>query len=104
MDLPSPNATLEGDSWPGSVSVVRAEPMDGRVSLEVIGEHADHLYQRLRFPDDLDKIVQWSGPSVGLSGQSEAFFLGIEAHRIGYAFQLDSLYTVNVSQLDALPD
>jgi len=38
-----------------------------------------------------------------LSGNPEAFFLAIEAHRIRLAYEFDPLFAVNVSQVDPLP-
>jgi len=103
MDLPSPDAILEGDFWPEPVRVVRTSRMGARVNVEAVGTRTGQFYRRLLAPDDLSKIGQRSGPVADFSGRSEAFFLGIEAHRIRYAFQFDPLYAVNVSQVDALP-
>ncbi len=103
MDLPSPDTILEGDFWPEPVRVLRASHLGGRISLQAVGVQTGQLYQRLLSPADLQRIQQRRAAALDFSGSGEAFFLGIEAHRIRYAFQFDPLCAVNVSQVDALP-
>ncbi|MQK95324.1 DEAD/DEAH box helicase family protein, partial [Escherichia coli] len=53
--------------------------------------------------DDLQKIEVLPQQAYTFTGNSEALFLYLEAHRIKNAFQFDPLYAVNVSQIDPLP-
>ncbi|MGQ9730940.1 MAG: helicase-related protein [Candidatus Zipacnadales bacterium] len=103
MNLPEPDAVLEGDFWPETVRVIRAKQVGSRIKVEAEGEHTHQFYSRVLSPDDLARLRKVVRGAVDFSGRSEAFFLAIEAHRIRYAYQFDPLYAVNVSQVDPLP-
>lgn len=103
MDLPNPDDVLEGDFWPEPVRVVRSHMVGGHVSLEAVGEQTHQFYARLFSEQDLSRVHRLTATARSFAGRPEAFFLGVEAHRIRYAYQFDPLYAVNVSQVDPLP-
>lgn len=103
MNLPEPDTILEGNFWPEAVRVVSARPVGECIKVEAVGERTRQFYSRLLSAEDLAQVRRVSPVARDFSGNAEAFFLSIEAHRIRYAYQFDPLYAVNVSQVDPLP-
>jgi superfamily II DNA or RNA helicase len=96
-------ALVEADFWPEGVRVVATQPRGSWLKVEAVGVRSGRFYSRLLAPKELERIRVAPPAGRDLAGRAEAFFLGIEAQRIRHAFQFDSLYAVNVSQIDALP-
>ncbi len=103
MNLPDADTILEGSFWPEPVRVLSTRQVGGRVKVEAVGERTRQFYSLLLSPEDLAQVRRASRAAVDFSGRGEAFFLGVEAQRIRYAYQFDPLYAVNVSQVDPLP-
>ncbi|MBC7224765.1 MAG: DEAD/DEAH box helicase family protein, partial [Anaerolineae bacterium] len=103
MNLPRPGAILQGDFWPEPVRVVARAWVGGRVRVEAVGVRDSRYYDLLLSPEDLARVREHAPEALDFSGNSEAFFLAVEAHRIRFAYQFDPLYAVNVSQVDPLP-
>jgi len=60
----------------------------------------------IRRPLDAEELAGLSrvrGADYTYDGDAEAFLLGVEAHRIGIAYQFDPLFAVNSSVVDILP-
>ncbi len=99
-----PNSILKGPFWREKVRVISIKEIDeNQVKIEAVGLVSKTFYNPILSVDDFKKIDVLSERVVGFSGDSEAFFLFTEAHRIRNAFQFDPLYAVNVSQVDPLP-
>ena len=94
---------LEGPFWNERVRVVSVKKIGASMELQVVGLKTDTFYPRVLTESDLSKIRILDLKERDFSGDSERFFLGIEAHRIRFAHQFDPLYAVNVSQIDPLP-
>jgi len=103
IDIPRPDDVLEGDFWPEPVRVLRSGMVGDYVKLDAVGEQGQRFYTRLFTEQDLSHVRRVSARARSFAGRAEAFFLGVEAHRIRYAYQFDPLYAVNVSQVDPLP-
>ncbi len=103
MRLPQPDTVLEGDFWPEPVRVVRSQALGMRVLIEAVGEQSRQLYSHLFSQEELDQIRFIPRAARDFSGRAEAFFLGIEALRIGFAHIFDPLLALNASQVDPLP-
>lgn len=103
MSLPQPGVILEGNFWPERVRVISTQQIGSRIKVEAVGERTRQFYSLLLSPEDLARVCQVSPLAIDFCGRPEAFFLGIEAHRIRYAYQFDPLYAVHVSQVDPLP-
>jgi superfamily II DNA or RNA helicase len=103
VNLLSAGLVIEADFWPELVRIVATQPLGSRLKVEAVGTRSGQFYSRLFAPVELD-LIQVAAPlGRDLAGRGEAFFLGIEAHRIRHAYQFDPLYAVSVSQVDALP-
>lgn len=98
-----PNDVLEAGFWPEPVRVLTVRSLGNRVQLEAVGIRTKKFYSRILAGDDLSQIHIASVSARSFSGNAEAFFLAMEAHRIRLAYQFDPLFAVNVSQVDPLP-
>jgi len=98
-----PDDVLEGPFWSEPVRVLTIRPVGNRLQIEAVGTKTEKFYRRLLAPADQAQVRVVSAPVQVVSGDPEAFFLAIEAHRIRLAYQFDPLFAVNVSQVDPLP-
>jgi len=103
MDLPKKGTILQGDFWPEAVRVVACKLLGDIIRIDAVGVKKEQFYSQLLSQDDLAQLRIVEPETTTFSGDGEAFFLGIEAHRIRSAYQFDPLYAVNVSQVDPLP-
>ena len=99
----NPNDLLEAPFWPEPVRVLNIQPVGSLTQIEAVGTKKQQFYSRLLSQAELAQVRVVSKTAPGLSGDAEAFFLAIEAHRIRFAHQFDPLLAVNVSQVDPLP-
>lgn len=94
---------LKGDFWPEPVRVLNVADLGNYIKIEAVGERTRQYYSQMISQKDLDQVEVLTSKIPTFQGNGEAFFLGIEAHRIRYAQQFDPLFAVNVSQVDPLP-
>lgn len=98
-----PGDVLEALFWPEPVRVLVVQPLGHRLRIEASGVRTQKLYSCVLTQADLEKAERSSVAPMDFSGDPEAFFLAVEAHRIRLAYQFDPLFAVNVSQVDPLP-
>lgn len=103
MELPKANDILEGVFWQEPVRVLTIQPFGQLVRLEAVGTRTQQFYSRIFTLADLAQVRLAPATGRDFQGRGEAFFLGIEGHRIRFAQQFDPLFAVNVSQVDPLP-
>ncbi len=103
MNHLAPNQVIEGPFWSEPLRVLSVCPIGQGWRIEAVGRHSRRYYDHTLQPADLAQIrvVQEKRPTF--TGNAEAFFLALEAHRIRLAHQFDPLLAVNVSQVDPLP-
>ncbi|MCS7301716.1 MAG: DEAD/DEAH box helicase [Fimbriimonadales bacterium] len=99
-----PGSIIESAHFPEPVELIRLEPLGaGYWQLDARGCNTRTAYQQIVSEDDLQQMRIASPPQRDFRGDPEAFFLGVEAHRLHYAYLFDPLLAVNVSQIDPLP-
>ena len=103
--LPVPiGSIVESSHFREPVRVVQVQPFgDGFWQIYAQGVRTKQAYEGVFSEADL---AQWQiqAPLMrDFQGDPEAFFLGIEAYRLHYAYLFDPLLAVNVSQIDPLP-
>ncbi|MEM3697682.1 MAG: helicase-related protein [Candidatus Bathyarchaeia archaeon] len=103
QEFPEPESILEGPFWPERVKVISSKAIGSNLEIRAIGLKTQRFYSNIFTEGDLSKVRQIEVKRKDFSGEGEAFFLAIEAHRIRHAFQFDPLFAVNVSQIDPLP-
>lgn len=98
------NTVLKGSRWNEPIKVVKTEQHSDYIVLSAVGLNTKQYYYELLFPEDLHNIqILTETESLDFSGDSDDFFLGIEAHRIRLAYEFDPYNAVNISQIDPLP-
>ncbi|MEM3647050.1 MAG: DUF3883 domain-containing protein [Thermofilum sp.] len=98
-----PDDILEAPFWHERVRVLRIQPVGNYVNIEAVGLSTRQLYTHVLSQDDLKKVHVIAPAARTFSGNAEAFFLAVEAHRIRLAYQFDPLFAINVSQVNPLP-
>ncbi len=95
---------VESSHFREPVRVVQVEPLGaGLWRIVAQGIHTAQAYNPIFSEADL-AYLRVQKPAVrDFQGDPEAFFLGIEAYRLHYAYLFDPLLAVNVSQIDPLP-
>ena len=106
MDAPlRKGQVLESSRYPEPVKVIELEPYggDGIWLLRAVGVNSRQYYEEILTTDELRALCPATPLASDFRGDSELFFLGIEAHRLRAAYLFDPLLAVNVSQIDPLP-
>jgi len=99
-----PGSIIESAQFPEPVELIRLEPFGaGYWRLDARGCDTRTAYQQIVSDDDLQQMRIATPALRDFKGDPEAFFLGVEAHRLHYAYLFDPLLAVNVSQIDPLP-
>ncbi len=96
------NAILSGPLLPEPISVVMVEPLGD--SYKIMGKGMETG----RFHDPVLSLEQIAQLSVSpgrepFDGESERFRLGIEAMRIGLAYEYDPYFSLSIARVDPLP-
>ncbi len=99
----SPGQTIEGPFWGEPLRVLAVHPVGRGLRIEAVGLRSRRYYDHTLQPADLARVRAAPHEARTFTGNSEAFFLALEAHRIRLAHQFDPLLAVNVSQVDPLP-
>jgi len=99
----TPGQTIEGPFWGEMLRVLSVRPVGRGLRVEAVGVQSGRYYDHLLQPEDLAQVRAALPTARTLTGNAEAFFLALEAHRIRLAHQFDPLLAVNVSQVDPLP-
>ncbi|MCS7216763.1 MAG: SNF2-related protein [Candidatus Bipolaricaulota bacterium] len=84
--------------------ILQAEVRGELLRLVAVGAKSQRYYGEcwLR-PEEQEKLTPVLPAGPTFSGQAEALFLGVEAHRIRLAHQFDPLHALHVSLIDPLP-
>ncbi|MEN3009366.1 MAG: helicase-related protein, partial [Candidatus Bipolaricaulaceae bacterium] len=99
-----PGVCVSGPFWPEPVRILQAEVRGELLRLVAVGARSQRYYGEcwLR-PEEQEKLTPVLPAGPAFSGQAEAMFLGVEAHRIRLAHQFDPLHALHVSLIDPLP-
>jgi superfamily II DNA or RNA helicase len=94
---------LTSPFWSEPIEVLWVQPRGERLEVKGVGIQTKQFYNFILSPAELAEIKAAEIARRDFSGNPEAFFLAIEAHRIRFAHQFDPLLAVHVSQIDPLP-
>ncbi|MDW8052827.1 MAG: helicase-related protein [Armatimonadota bacterium] len=99
-----PGSIIESPLFPELVELIRIESLGaGYWQLDARGCNTRTAYQQIVSDEDLQQMRVTTPTPRDFRGDPEAFFLGIAAHHLHYAYLFDPLLAVNVSQIDPLP-
>ncbi|MCS7237821.1 MAG: DEAD/DEAH box helicase [Thermoguttaceae bacterium] len=98
-----PGAILEGELWPERVRVLSVERIGDCLRIQVVGVDSGTYRDVILSPEQLTCVSAVPVSRRTFTGNGEAFFLGLEAHRVEAAHRFDPLLAVSVCQVDPLP-
>jgi superfamily II DNA or RNA helicase len=97
-----PNKILRGPLFPEPVQVLVATPMGAAVKLIGKGLNSSKVFELVLTTEKL-ALLQTSPDTEPFDGDSKMFRLGIEAMRLGLAFEYDPYFSLSIAKVDPLP-
>src|SRR5262245_24131726 len=101
-DTVRPGTIVRGPTLPEPVEVLATVPLGE--SLKVIGRglNTGLTYDPVLAPAQLAQLSISSG-RVPFDGDARLFRLGVEAHRLGLAYEYDPFFSLSIARVDPLP-
>ena len=97
-----PNIIVRGPVFPEPVKVIRVVPMGGSVKLVGEGMTTGRVHQPILSPAQI-AILEGSPEQQPFDGDPVKFKLGIEALRLGIAYEYDPYFSLSIARVDPLP-
>lgn len=99
----TPNMIVQGPHFPEPVEVIITIPM-GENTIKFIGkgQRTNQVYDRVLTADQIASLTispEWTA----FDGDSHKFRLGIEALRLGLAYEYDPYFSLSIARVDPLP-
>lgn len=97
-----PGSVIRGPTLPEPVEVVAVVPLGD--SLKVIGRglQTGLMHDPVLTPDQLARLIV-SAEQEPFDGDARLFRLGVEAHRLGLAYEYDPFFSLSIARVDPLP-
>jgi superfamily II DNA or RNA helicase len=101
-DVIRPGVIVSGPFLPESLEVLAVVPMGE--SLKIIGKGLQTGLARdpVLTPDQLSRLTV-SSEQLPFDGDARLFRLGVEAHRLGLAYEYDPYFSLSIARVDPLP-
>jgi superfamily II DNA or RNA helicase len=97
-----PNSILQGPVFPEPVQVIIALPIGENIKIIGKGLKTGLVHEPILSPEQL--LTLYLAPSEApFDGNANRFRLGIEAIRIGLAYEYDPFFTLSIARIDPLP-
>lgn len=102
------NATLstgviaEGDVFPGRIRVVFVQPVGASLKVGGQGLRTRQYHERVLEQSQLGTLTI-TPAGVPFDGDALRFRLGIEAARLGLAYEYDPYFSLSIARVDPLP-
>ncbi|MCL4701861.1 MAG: hypothetical protein LC136_06630 [Burkholderiales bacterium] len=97
-----PNITVHGPLFPEPVQVIVAIPMGASVKLVGKGTRSNSVYEPILTAEQL-ALLTASPAHEPFDGDARKFRLGIEAMRLGLAYEYDPYFSLSIARVDPLP-
>ena len=97
-----PHIIVRGPMFPEPVKVIRVVPMGGSIKLVGQGMNTGLVHQPILTPAQLANL-QESPEQQPFDGDATKFKLGIEALRLGIAYEYDPYFSLSIARVDPLP-
>jgi superfamily II DNA or RNA helicase len=94
--------TVYGPLFPEPVQVIIALPMGGSVKLTGKGLRSNTVYERILSAEQLGQLSA-SLAQEPFDGDAVKFRLGVEAMRLGLAYEYDPYFSLSIARVDPLP-
>ena len=96
------NVTVHGPLFPEPVQVILAIPLGNSVKLIGKGLRSNNVYEPILSAEQIDQL-QGSPAQAPFDGDAVRFRLGIEAMRLGLAYEYDPYFSLSIARVDPLP-
>jgi len=97
-----PNAILRGPIFPEPIQIILAIPVGSNVKVIGKGVNSGQVYEPILTPEQLSNL--YISPLLApFDANPMAFRLGIEALRIGLAYEYDPYFSLSIARIDPLP-
>jgi hypothetical protein len=96
------NVTVYGPLFPEPVQILLTVPMGNSVKLIGKGVRSNTVYEPILSAEQLAQLK--ASPSLEpFDGDASKFRLGIEAIRLGLAYEYDPYFSLSIARVDPLP-
>lgn len=99
---PLPNAILRGPVFPEPVQVIVATSRGAGMQIIGRGLNSNQVYDRILTSDQIGKL-DISPETEPFDGSPRKFRLGVEALRLGLAYEYDPYFSLSIARVDPLP-
>src|SRR6202142_3708635 len=96
------NVTVYGPLFPEPVQIIIAIPMGSSVKLIGKGVRSSTVYEPILSADQLAQLHA-SPAQEPFDGDATKFRLGVEAMRLGLAYEYDPYFSLSIARVDPLP-
>lgn len=97
-----PGVIIRGPVLPEAVRVIVVEPIGAMFKLIGSGQKSGLVHQRVLHPDQL-QLLTAAPEHAPFDGDPSRFRLGIEARRLGLAYEYDPYFSLSIARVDPLP-
>jgi hypothetical protein len=97
-----PGIIVRGPVLPEPIEVLVVTPLGDVIKLVGAGQKTGQVHQRVLHPDQL-KFLEATPEREPFDGDPARFRLGIEAARLGLAYEYDPYFSLSISRVDPLP-
>lgn len=102
LDQLKANVIVRGSIFPEPVQVLVVVPMGSSVKLIGTGINTNHTYQAILNAEQLEKLES-SPEKEPFDGNAQYFRFGVEALRLGLAYEYDPYFALAIARVDPLP-
>jgi superfamily II DNA or RNA helicase len=102
LDQLKPNIIVRGPLFPEPVQVLVVIPMGASVKLVGKGLHSNRVHEPILSPEHLLQL-EATPEKEPFDGDAGRFRLGIEAIRLGLAYEYDPYFSLSIARVDPLP-
>lgn len=96
------NITVYGSLFPEPVQVIVVIPLGSSVKLVGKGRRSNRVYEPILSPEQIEQL-QASPAQEPFDGDAAKFRLGVEAMRLGLAYEYDPYFSLSIARVDPLP-
>ncbi|NQT15199.1 MAG: DEAD/DEAH box helicase family protein, partial [Planctomycetes bacterium] len=97
-----PGSIVRGPTLPEPIEVLATVPMGASLKVIGRGRNTGMTYDPVLSPQQLAQLIV-SADREPFDGDARLFRLGIEAHRLGLAYEYDPFFSLSIARVDPLP-
>src|SRR5437870_187958 len=97
-----PGSIVRGPTLPEAVEVLAVVPLGDSLKMIGRGKKTGLTHDPVLTPEQIQRLTV-SGEIEPFDGDARLFRLGVEAHRLGLAFEYDPFFSLSIARVDPLP-